>query len=119
MKAKRDSKSAHLLLLTGANVASVPSGAPDLPPSGAFQASGVLRASWARSALWKTSCEEIKIYWTLQNPDSSRQASEFLKRFYLVIGDTLYLALIMKFKRYIQPITARPGPSHFLLCFNP
>ena len=76
MKAKRDSKGPHVRLLTGANVASVPSGAPDLPTSGVFQASGVLRASWARSALWKTSCEEIKIYWTLQNPDSSRQAKD-------------------------------------------
>ena len=83
MKAKRDSKGAHLRLLTGANVASVPSGAPDLPDSGAFQASGVLRASWARSALWKTSCEEIKIFWTLKNPDSSRQASECLKSFFV------------------------------------
>ena len=58
MKAKKGLKGAQVRLLTGANVASVPSGAPDLPASGAFQVSGVLRASWARSALWKTSCEE-------------------------------------------------------------
>ena len=98
MKAKRDSKGPHVRLLTGAKVASVPSGAPDLPTSGVFQASGVLRASWARSALWKTSCEEIKIFWTLKiQTHLGKLASPYKVFFFslMIQGDTLYLDLIL------------------------